>query len=217
MLCMLLVTLVTLTSFTPGTTLAQPTLATATERFFPQTGYWVRNDAFWDYFSHRGGVRTFGYPVSRQFLLLGFPVQMFQRAVMQQQPDGSVRLMNLLDPELMPYTQINFSHFPPPMEAVKAATPRPDQPDYAARIVEFVQATAPDTWNGQPVNFGATFFGTVTCEQAYPQGGCDPGLLPLLDLEIWGAPISTPQAEPSNPNFVYQRFQRGILHYDAGC
>ena len=32
-------------------------------RAFVQTGYRVADDAFWDYFSHRGGVRTFGYPV----------------------------------------------------------------------------------------------------------------------------------------------------------
>ena len=40
-------------------------------------------------------------------------------------------------------------------------------------------------------------------------------LLGLLDLEVWGAPISEPAADPNNPNFVYQRFQRGIMHFDA--
>jgi hypothetical protein len=46
-------------------------------------------------------------------------------------------------------------------------------------------------------------------------GTSDPNILGLLDLEVWGAPISRPLADPSNPNFIYQRFQRGILHYAA--
>ena len=31
-----------------------------------------------------------------------------------------------------------------------------------------------------------------------------------------GAVISHPQVDPSNSNFIYQRFQRVILHYRAG-
>jgi hypothetical protein len=42
-------------------------------------------------FQHRGQVRTFGYPVSRVFQLDGFQVQIFQREVMQLQPDGGVQ------------------------------------------------------------------------------------------------------------------------------
>ena len=56
----------------------------------------------------------------------------------------------------------------------------------------FITANVPDTALGQPVNFNATF-NTL--------GG----------LNIWGAPISTPQPDPSNANFIYQRFQRGIM------
>ena len=55
----------------------------------------------------------------------------------------------------------------------------------------------PDTFNGQPVNFQQTFNA-------------------LGGLQIWGAPISQPAPEPTNPNFIYQRFQRGIMHYIAG-
>ena len=186
-------------------------------RLFAETGYRVADDAFWDYFSHRGGERSFGYPVSRRFVLEGFPVQVFQRAVLQQAADGSVRPLNLLDPELLPYTAINFSQFPAADGALKAATPRVDAPDYAARMLEFVRSTAPETWNDLPVRFFSTFSSTVTCQDAFPAGGCQEGLLPLLDLELWGAPISAPAYDPHNRGFVYQRFQRGILHYDAGC
>ena len=39
----------------------------------------------------------------------------------------------------------------------------------------------------------------------------------LGGLTIWGAPISHPQADPNNGNFIYQRFQRGIMHFDKSC
>ena len=35
-------------------------------------------------------------------------------------------------------------------------------------------------------------------------------------MERWGAPISQPAADPGNAGFVYQRFQRGVMHYRAG-
>src|SRR5947209_19517602 len=39
-------------------------------RFFPESGYAIRDDAFWSFFNSYGGVRTFGYPISRQFQFL---------------------------------------------------------------------------------------------------------------------------------------------------
>src|SRR5690242_4386667 len=54
-------------------------------RFFPQTAYRIDTDAFWNFFQQRGNVRTFGYPVSRTFMLDGFQVQIFQREIMQLQ------------------------------------------------------------------------------------------------------------------------------------
>ena len=30
-------------------------------------------------------------------------------------------------------------------------------------------------------------------------------------------PTSRPMHDPNNPGFIYQRFQRGIMHYDKGC
>src|SRR5690349_21873485 len=88
------------------------TIAQGDPRFFSQTNFRVDNDAFWDFFQHRGGVRTFGYPVSRTFKLDGFPVQIYQRVVMQLWPDGGVHTLNLLDQGLLPYTRINGSTFP---------------------------------------------------------------------------------------------------------
>ena len=42
-------------------------------------------------------------------------------------------------------------------------------------------------------------------------------MLGLLALEVWGAPTSKPAYDPANRNFIYQRFQRGIMHYDKAC
>ena len=63
--------------------------------------------------------------------------------------------------------------------------------------MKFIQDNTPDSFNGQPVNFWQTF-------QA--RGG----------LEILGAPISSPQPDPTNNTFIYMRFQRVILHFRAG-
>jgi hypothetical protein len=135
-----------------------------------------------------------------------------QRQVAQVCSDGQPRLINLLDPEIFPYTQVNGSTFPAPDPALKSSTPHVDSPTYATDILEFVRANAPDTFNGRPVGFGRTFFGTVSPNQA---GTSEAGIVGLLDLEIWGAPISAPMADPTNPNFMYQRFQRGIMHNDG--
>src|SRR5437870_4628960 len=42
-------------------------------------------------------------------------------------------------------------------------------------------------------------------------------LLPLLNLQSWGAPPSKPMRDPKTNTFVSLRFQRGIMHYDDGC
>src|SRR5262249_39705822 len=68
---------------------AQPAAAND-PRSFCQTGYRIAEDAFWNYFQFRGGVRSFGYPVSNAFFLYGTKVQVFQRQIMQLRPDGGV-------------------------------------------------------------------------------------------------------------------------------
>jgi hypothetical protein len=181
-------------------------------RYFVETRFRIDNDAIWGYFQARGGVDVFGFPVSRTFSFLGCTTQILQRQVAQVCIDGQPRLVNLLDPEIFPYTQVNGSTFPAPDPSLKALTPQVGDPSYATTILEFVRLNAPDTFNDRPVGFARTFFGSV---QPGREGTSDPGILGLLDLEVWGVPISRPQPEPSNQNFIYQRFQRGIMHYDA--
>ena len=188
-------------------------------RYFVQTGYRIGEDAFWNYFQVRGGVRSFGYPVSNVFLLFGMKVQIFQRQILQLRPDGGVQEMNLLDDGLLPYTRMNGSTFPAPDPAVIGQSPKPDAPNYLAQTLDFVRKMAPDSFEGEPVNFAKTFFGSVSAQDAYPNGIPDggEGLVPFFNLEIWGLPTSKPARDPTNPNFIYQRFQRGIMHYDKGC
>ncbi len=175
----------------------------------------ISNQSFWDYYQKRGGVRTFGYPISRQFTLRGFPVQLFQRGALQLNPDGSVSTMNLLDNGLMPYTSFNSSVVPAPQQQLMELAPSPADPDYASKAIAFVRANAPDEWEGLHVNFTRTFMSSVRYEDAFPDGSGAPSLLPLLNLELWGLPTSLPARDPNNGNFVYQRFQRGIMHFDA--
>jgi polysaccharide biosynthesis protein PslG len=186
----------------------------ADPRLFAQTGYRIDRDSFWDYFSSRGGVTTFGYPASRDFRFLGCTSQFFQRVVMQQCDAQGVGTLNLLDDGLLPYTMINGSTFPAVDATLKASTPRVTDPNYASAILRFVGNNAQDTFDGQPVNFLETFNTTLDAEVA---GTDDPGMLGLLALEVWGAPTSKPAYDPANRNFIYQRFQRGIMHYDKTC
>lgn len=182
--------------------------------FFEETGFGVANDYFWDYFNRRGGLRTFGYPISKEFLLFGFRVQLYQRAIMQLQPDNSVTTMNLLDEGMMPYTSINFSTFPAPELSMAESAPRPDEEAYFDKLLTFVYEKSPDIWSELPVSFHTTFSNTVAYEEAYPDASVERGIMPAINLEMWGAPTSAPAYDPTNKNFVYLRFQRGIMHYD---
>ena len=201
-----------------STLTAWPVGATSTDvsdgRYYAQTGFRIRNPAFLNFFDRRGGIRTFGYPISREFSLYGFRVQFFQRGVMQLRPDGSVTTMNILDGGLMPYTQINQAVFPAADPSLIGRAPAPGTPGYGSAILAFTRTNAPDSWQSLPVGFYRTFVNTVRATDAFPNGQGNLALLPGFNLELWGVPTSPPAFDPRNRNFVYQRFQRGIMHYD---
>src|SRR6266545_5175713 len=81
----------------PAVALAQSNPA----RAFPETGYTIADDAIWAHFEQFGGAATFGAPVSREFHLLGAPVQLFENAALAVQPDGSVALLPLAERPLL--------------------------------------------------------------------------------------------------------------------
>ncbi|MBV9171790.1 MAG: hypothetical protein JOZ81_17095, partial [Chloroflexi bacterium] len=165
------------------------------ERYFVQTGYRIDSDQVWGFFNSNGAVNTFGFPVSRMMTFLGCPAQMFQALIIQLCGNGSPALINMLDPDIFPYTKVNGSTFPAADDAMKNSTPQVNSPTYSTDIVSFINANVPDNWQGHQVNFLQTFNST---------GG----------LNVWGAVISQPAPDPSNQNFIYQRFQRGIMHFD---
>jgi len=177
-------------SLTPGLALAQ---------FDPRvsvTGYTIADDAVWAFYGQHGESATFGEPISREFTFLGSPVQVFRNAALQVRPDGSVQLMQLTDPGLLPYTHLNGLTVPAADPAVAFITPSQDQPNYTARLQVFLHSSVPDSWSGQAVNFWSTY--------AAADGS-----------DVWGMPTSAPRADPNNPHFIYQRFQNGILLYDS--
>jgi hypothetical protein len=142
-------------------------------------------------------------------------VQFFQRRIMQIQPDGTVGLLNIMDPGLMPFSTIDGATLPPHDPAIAAQAPQSGSPDFSEAALTFLRERAPETFGGQPVHFFSTFQNTVTFEEAFPEGGGDPNLLLGFDLEMWGFPTSNPLVDPHNANFIYLRFQRGIMHFDA--
>ncbi|MBI2938820.1 MAG: cellulase family glycosylhydrolase [Chloroflexi bacterium] len=189
-------------------------LAAEDPRFFAQTGYRIGDDQFWDYFQKRGGVRTFGYPVSRKFTFLGNEVQFFQRRIVQKMPGGGVGQLNLLDAGLMPYTSVNGAVIPGTDADLLKTSPAVGSPEYAAAILAWVRMNTPNAFDGKPVNFYGSYANTVLFGEAYPDGRGDPNWMVGINLEMWGVPTSRPAADPNNSNFVYQRFQRGVMHYD---
>lgn len=186
----------------------------ATSLYFSQTGFSIDDPHFADYFQHRGGVKAFGYPVSRKFTLLGFPVQIFQRAVMQLYPDGHVQLLNLLDASLFPYTHVNGAVFPPVDQSFANTAPAVGTPGYNLAVLNWINKYTPNQWSGLPVAFRQSFFSAVSPADAFPGRHADLGLVTGFDVELWGLPTSQPAYDPTNKKFVYQRFQRGILHFD---
>src|SRR5205823_333501 len=125
---------------------------------------------------------------------------------------GSVARLNVLDPNIMPLTHANASVFPGPDPSLAASAPQVGSPTYAQDVVGFVRRVSPNTFNGQSVSFFDTFMNTVPL-----QPGASSDVMTLLNLEIWGLPTSNPAADPGNGGFVYQRYQRGIMHFRAEC
>ena len=73
--------------------------------------------------------------------------------------------------------------------ALVYVAPTLDQPNYATRVQLFVQATVPEPFRS-----------------AFDAAG---------GAESLGLPTSRPAADPNNPNFVYQRFEHGVLFHNA--
>lgn len=163
---------------------AKAEAASPATRFFPQTGFFVRNRDgvnLLSEFDRMGGVRSLGYPVSRVYKAGGFWHQAFQRAILQWRPpvNGAV-LANVMD-ELYSSGKDDW--------LLSKGVPRHFSGDDGSRG-NFSQAREERlSWLTNP-----------RVRQAY-LGVPDP-------VGFYGLPTSKP--EQHGP-FVAQRFQRGVL------
>jgi len=108
-------------------------------RYFSLTAYRIDDEQISTFFQTYGMVQTFGYPASRRFTFLGCPVQFFQPQVIQNCPGQGAELINILDPDIFPFTVVNGSTFPPPDPTMKANTQVSD-PNYSTAILTFINA-----------------------------------------------------------------------------
>ena len=176
--------------------------------FFPETGFGVWNQKVRAYFNSRGGVETFGYPISNVFTLYGFDVQLFQRQGIQIGPSGSPRGLNILQSPYLDYRRFGGLTIPAIDAGLAAAAPRVGAPGYADAVRSFVREHVPDAWQEQSVGFLREFLAAAPPDTPTH-------LRELAALEIWGLPLSRPIPDPANDGFVYQRFQRGVMHYST--
>ena len=176
--------------------------------FFPETGFGVWNPEVRAYFDSRGGVGTFGYPISNVFTLYGFDVQLFQRQGIQIAPDGAPRGLNILQAPYLEYRRFGGLTTPAIDDRIAASAPRVGAPGYTQAVRAFVREHVLNAWQEHDVGFLREFLAAAPT-------GIPTHLRELAALEIWGLPLSRPMPDPANANFIYQRFQRGVMHYAA--
>jgi hypothetical protein len=144
-------------------------------------------------------------------------VQLFDNQILQAEPNGTVRSMDLLS-DSFPLAHANGATFPLADPDILATLPPTDAPDYVQQASAAIDGglldnLVPDQWNDLPVNFNTTFHNSVTCADLAQTTACDDSVLLQLALDVWGLPTSAVQQDPNNPDLVSLRFQRGIMVY----
>jgi hypothetical protein len=195
----------------------QSTGGVAAPNTLSDVGFGVSLPSMQAYYLQHGGLRTLGQPLSHDFQLLGRRFQIFERLVLEQRTDGSVQAFDLLG-DALPLVHAAGASFPSDDPDMAAANPPLNSPTYQTQALAAIDAgaldaAAPDTWNDLPVNFGATFRGTVTCFDLPPSQACDDRQLLAGAVDVWGLPTSAPEFDPTNSDLVHLRFQRGIMQY----
>jgi hypothetical protein len=180
--------------------------------YFAATGYWVLDPRLIDYFERHGGVATFGYPVSNEFQLVAVTTQVFQRHALQVRVDGRVQTLDLPDAAL-PITRLNGSSLPSPDPDLIATFPEAGTSDYMQVATDIAWQNVRDEWNGVPVGFWSTFVSSGACGQDARDGSCDLHARVADALDVWGLPTSQPATDLNNADFVFQRFQHGIMQH----
>lgn len=211
----------------PAPPAVDPTLGS---RLFPDTGFAIANDDIWVFYHRRGGRRTFGAPISRQFTLMGSTVQLFERGMLRVDENGGVQPVNLLEDPFLPYESLGDLRLPAVSQFLVETAPDPASGDLSQ---EFVRLNAPEDFDGSRTRFYTTFLSTVLFRDAFFDGRGDPNLVPGFDLEIWGLPTSDPgyqvigselvagpdgllrAVDVVDSSTVLLRFQRGVMRHSA--
>jgi hypothetical protein len=167
----------------------------------------IVDDRVWAYYTAHGGLSAFGCTISRLFLFEGLPAQFFERRIVQLDEQGNPRLLNVLDPEFLPDTQINNVTYPPVDQSMKLSTPSVTSDTYVPDLLQIIMQNVPEP-------FHTTYFSLVSPQIA---GSNDPNVVAMANVELWGAPISPPTPAADHPGVIYQRFQRQIMIYDPTC
>src|SRR5918998_1537249 len=97
-------------------------------------GFAVADGPLASYFAARGGVRTFGPPISNAFPLLGSTVQIFRDHVLKVEPNGSVSTVDLFALGAIPFRNVGGRIIPEIDPDLVATAPAPSNPDYAAQV-----------------------------------------------------------------------------------
>ncbi|MDE2767220.1 MAG: glycosyl hydrolase [Chloroflexota bacterium] len=174
--------------------------------FYSETGFGVWNPEIRAYFESRGGIDTFGFPISNVFTLQGFEVQLFQRQGVQIGPSGSARMLDILESIYLDHWDFGGLTIPQVDDDLIAAAPTVGSPDYAEAVRAFIRAHVPDSWQGRDIGFLRKYLSAAPPETPSH-------LRESAALEFWGFPRSRPMPDPTNANHIYQRFQRGVMHY----
>lgn len=176
------------------------------------SGFSLSDPLIATYFRQHGGAAALGNPISGPMRLLGSRVQLFQRQAIEVKPDGSVGTLNLVDGDFMPLATVAG----PGMAADKgllARMPRPGPPDYPQQASAYVDSAAPNDWNGVRVRFGATYRSMLKCSDLPGVTPCTGATLLNLVDDLYGLPTGKPVADPRSPDYVYLRYQRGVMVY----
>src|SRR5215213_301095 len=131
---------------------------------YQDAGFAVADGPIGSYFAARGGVRTFGPPVSNAFPLMGEQVQIFRDFALKLDANGSVSTVNLFGMGGIPFRNVGGRIIPDIDQALVSSAPVPGTPNYEARVLEFIRTNAPDQWEGKAVGFSKAFAGTVQYE-----------------------------------------------------
>jgi hypothetical protein len=186
-------------------------------RYFQESGYRIDDDQIWPFYRDRGGPRAFGLPISRTFTLLGLRAQIFQRNVLRVTENGSIQVVNLLDSGWMPYTQIGYAAVPAWDPAVLGAAPQIDSPTYVEDMLVHLRNSVPDQVSGYPANFYQAYISTVGQPDPSVTDPGEQARWVFLNLDVWGLPTSRPLRDPTYPNLITQRFERGLMRFDLSC